>query len=223
MASTNVRNYYKGTIFINYKQNGWSESIDFIAANDAAATLVLQKYAQHRQWTLPLLCSIVYGRVAYVPLQRYSIPLAGAPFVGKAASLTTANTNPPNDAMVAPCMSFIAEEGKHSIRFFRGVPDDIILNMALVPTPPDGSWVDLVVDPGDGSANPATWDVAFKNVLSYIAQKTVLPSKAQMLIVDVLDEEGYRLRPFTGILSRDARKKSTGRPFGMSRGRAMIA
>lgn len=220
MPTANALSYYRGTIFMNYQQMGWSENIDIASVTDASALSVLKSYAAHRAWTLPAQVTIVYGRVTKVPFQRYSIALDNLPLVGKAPNLTTPNIVKPNDAMVAPCFHFIADEGKSSIRFFRGVPDDRVLDMQLVDAPPAGSWVDLVGPVGDGTANPSTWDVALKNVFSFIAQTTVVASKKQILNIAGVDQEGYRLRIFTGILSRQARKKDTGRPFGSPRGRA---
>lgn len=220
MPTNNKTTYYRGTIFMNYQQMGWSESVDIDAATDASALGILKGYAAHRAWTLPAEVTIVYGRVTRVPFQRWSIALDNLPIVGKAPNLTTANIVKPNDAMIAPCFHFIADEGKTSIKFFRGVPDDRILDMKLVDAPPAGSWIDLVSVLGDGTANPATWDVALKNVMSYIGTVCCVASKRQIVNIGGVDQEGYRLRVFTGILSRFARKKDTGRPFGSPRGRA---
>lgn len=223
MPTFNTPTYYQGTIFLNYHNLGWSESLDIFETTDAAALVTLHKYAAHRMWTFPAAVTCVYGRICMVPLERYSIALQDLPLGGKAATLTTANANPVNDAMVAPCMHFIAAEGKKSIRFFRGVPDDIIADLAIVPAAPAGSWVDIVTDPGDGTANPGTWAIAFKNVMSYLAQKTYVASKRQILDIGGVETDAYRLRIFTGILSREARAKKTGRPFGLHRGRVGIA
>ena len=223
MPSFNTPSYYQGTIFVNYKNLGWSESLDIFEATDAAAQATLLKYARHRAWMLPASCKIVYGRVCLMPLERYSIALIDMPLTGKAGDLTTPNANPVNDAMVSPCFHMIADEGKRSIRFLRGVPDDIIADLAIVPAPPAASWMDLVTDPGDGVSNPGTYAAAMKLALSFIGQKTFVASRLQVLDIGGFQLEGYRLRIFTGILSREARAKKTGRPFGLHRGRAAIA
>lgn len=221
-ATTNVVGFYRGTLFLNYGQYGWSETLDIVGASDADALAQLQKYLNHRRWTLPASVSAVYGRVVKVPNVRYSVPLGGLPLIGKAPNLTAPNANDMNDPDSAVCMHFVADEGKQSIRFFRGLPDDAIAGTALALSAPGGSWIDLTVDPGDGSATPATLAAAFKNVMSFIGYYTYVASQQQTLVIGGNPTLGFRMRIITGLLSRSVRNKKTGRPFGLSRGKALI-
>jgi hypothetical protein len=222
VLTQNVTSYYRGTIFFNFAQSGWSETLDMIGSNDADALGQLTKYLNHRRWMLPLSVSAVYGRVVKVPLARYSVALGGLPLVGRAPSLTAPNANDMNDPDASFCGHFIADEGKASIRFFRGLPDDAIAGNAIVPAAPGGSWFDVSVDPGDGTATPATLAAAIKNCFSFLGYYTYVASQQQTLVIGGVPTLGYRMRIMTNFLSRSVRNKKTGRPFGLSRGRALI-
>lgn len=221
-ATTSVTTYFRGVVNINTDQFGWDESLVIKESTLALAEAVMDKYVNHRLWTLPSTATIVYGRVVTIPNTRVTQAMSNLPKVGKAPNLTTANANPMNDPSVAWCIQYIGDQGKRAIRFFRGFPDDIIARMKLTVTPPGGSWADVANDPGDGTANPGTFDVAMKKLANFIAFNSYVPSSRQTVTIGANQVQGYILREIKGLLSRDCRTKKTGRPFGLSRGRQPI-
>lgn len=228
LATQNVATYYKGVIKINYKSAGglvagWSESIDIVAASDAAAATILTNYVNARVWTLPTTCTVVYGSIIKVPLVRYSVALANMPVVGKAASLTTANTNDMDSPQRTFCLHMIVDEGKKSIRGIHGLPDDIVVGTTIVPAAPGGTWLDLVTATTDNTANPGTFAVALKNLISYIAMQSYVASQPGTFDVGgIPTTPAFRMRAIIGLLSRDVRARPVGRPFGLLRGRQPI-
>lgn len=221
-ATVNVAGYQRGTIFINGQNYGWSESIDMNAADVPTAAGLLLIYANLRAWTMPSSCSIVYGRVTKVPNSRYSQPLAGLPILGKAGSLTTADATDINDFGGAPCVRFIADQGKSGTKFFRGCTDAFITANAIVPAPPSGGWYQSGVTITDGTTQPGTSSIAFSNLLSWLILNTYQPSQLQSVIVGGTGIQGYIMRSYLNLLIRGVRIKKTGRPFGLPRGRALI-
>lgn len=219
---TNQTKYWRGTVNINYGQYGWSESIDIADDTEANVQLVLLKYIRHRMWILPASCKAVYARIVRVPFTRYGIAVSGLPISGLAPTLTTANANDMDSVERALCLHCPCDLGSKSIRFIHGLPDDIITAQALVTSPPGGTWLDLVTDPGAGTANPATIDVAIKNLFSYLLQKSYVATPKVTRVLGGVPTEVYDLRAFTGLLLRGVRNRKVGRSFGLSRGRAAI-
>lgn len=228
LANQNVASYYRGVIKLNYKSAGgfvagWSESIDIVASSDAAASTILTNYVNARVWTLPITVTVVYGSIIKVPLSRYSVALANMPVTGKAASLTTANTNDMDSPERSFCLHMIVDEGKKSIRMIHGLPDDIVVGTTIVPAAPGGSWLDLVTATTDNTANPGTFAAALKQLISYIAMQSYVASQPGTFSVGGTPApNSYRMRAIIGLLSRDVRKRPVGRPFGLPRGRQPI-
>lgn len=221
-VTTSVTSYFQGTAYFNVGQQGWSDTVAIPETTSALALLALKKYIKNRMWLLPAAVSCVYARVTKVPHQRLSEALEDLPLPGLAATLTTPNANDSNDVAYCPVFHMKAEEGAKSIRFIHGVPDDVIVARAFATAPPGGSWIDLVGAPTDGTANPGTWAAALKALLSYTGQSFCCPSQLKTVTIGGVPGDGYRLRAYTGILSRNARGHKVGRPFGMSRGKAPI-
>lgn len=228
-ATGNVTNYYRGTVFFNYGQVGWSETIDIMPSafpltgtTDTDAKTILNNYVNHRMWCLPAGVSAVYGRITRVPSERYSVALGIFPIAGKAPNLTTPNANDMNDPVACLCTHMIADLGKQSIRFIRGLPDDAIASSALALAAPGGSFIDLTVDPGDGSATPATLAAALKKLISHVGYNTYCASQRQRVNIGGTNKDGYVLRAFTGLILRGIRKKSVGGAFGRPRGKQPI-
>lgn len=228
LVSKNVLTYWKGVVKLNYKAAGgfvcgWSEMINIDAATGADAVTILQKYMNHRAWTLPTSVTMVYASVIKVPLVRYSTPVDNLPIVGKAPSLTAPNVNDMDEPKRTFCLHMIVDEGKKSLRHIHGIPDDLITATALVPAAPGGSWIDLVTPSTDGTATPATYAAALKALLSFIGMNSYVPSQPGTFdIATVATPNSYRLRAITGILSREVRSRPVGRPFGLPRGRQPI-
>lgn len=223
MASpVNVVSFYRGTIWFNWLKFGWSESLDFPDATPADAAAKLLIYAKHRSWMLPNTVSIVYGRIVKVPQERYSIPLGGLPLVGQADQLTTPDEEDMDSVERSATFNFIVDNGKKAIRNFHGLPDDVINAQALLVDPPGGSWIDLVTASGNGTVNPATIDVAIKNVISYIGKNTIVAGRQQTLTIDGGQKLGYATNVITGVLARAVRNRKVGRPFGLSLGKGPI-
>lgn len=228
LTTVNKATYYKGVVKINYKSAGgyvagWSESLDLIGDTDAAASTLLRNYVNHRVWTLPTTCTVVYGSIIKVPLQNYSVALADMPVAGKAASLTTPNTNDMDSPERSFCLHMIVDEGKKSIRMIHGLPDDIVVGTTIVPAAPAGSWIDLTTTTADGTANPATFAVALKNLISYIGMNSYVASQAGTFdVLGTPTTPAFRMRAIIALLSRDVRKRPVGRPFGLPRGRQPI-
>lgn len=221
-AAVNVEGYYAGTVWLNWGKFGWSETIESNSASDAAALTHLLKYVRHRLWCLPATVEAVYGRIVKVPHVRYSVPLTGLPLIGKAPDLTAANVEDMDSVERSATMNFVVDNGKKSIRFFHGLPDDAITAQALTLTPAGDVWIDLVNDPGDGTATPATLTAALKNLMSYIGQKCIVPGQRQSLTIGGVVKLGYATNVITGILPRAVRNKKVGRPFGLSHGKGPI-
>lgn len=221
-APVNVASYYRGTLFFNYLKFGWSESLEFSDATAAACLVKLLTYAKLRAWCLPAGVKIVYGRVVQVPQIRFSVPLAGLPLSGLAATLTTPEATDMDSVERSACFNFIVDNGKKSIRMIHGLPDATITSQDLVPAAPGGDWIDLVTDPGDGTANPGTIAAAIKAVNSFIGQKCIVPSQQQTLVIGGVTKLGYATNVITGVLSRAVRNRKVGRPFGLSLGKAPI-
>lgn len=228
LTTQNVATYYKGVVKLNYKSGGglvagWSESIDIVSANDTAANVILKNYCNHRLWTLPTSVTLVYGSIIKVPLTRYSVALPDMPLVGKAPTLTTANVNDMDSPQRTFCLHMIVDEGKKSIRHIHGLPDDIVVATAIVPAAPGGSWLDLVTATTDGTANPGTFAVALKNLISFIAMNSYVASQPGTFdVAGTPTTPAYRMRAIIGLLSRDVRARPVGRPFGLLRGRQPI-
>lgn len=214
--------YWKGTVNINYGQYGWSETIDIKDDTEANVKLVMLKYIRHRMWLLPATCSAVYARVVRVPFTRYGIAIDNLPIVGKAPNLTAPNVLDMDSVERAACFHLPVDLGAKSIRFIHGLPDDAITAQGLVTAAPGGTWLDLVTDPGDGTATPATLAAAIKTYLSYLLQMTYVATQKQVRLIADVATDVWDLRIFTGLLLRGVRNRKVGRSFGLSRGRAAI-
>lgn len=228
LTTQNVSFYYRGVVKLNYKAAGgfvcgWSESIDIVAADDAAAVAILTAYVHHRKWTLPITVTMVYASCIKVPRANYSIALPNMPVAGKAPDLTAPNVLDMDSPTRTFCLHMIVNEGKRSIRHIHGLPDDAITATAITLTPAASSWIDLATVPGDGTTAPATLTVALKALISYIGMASYVASQPGTFdIGGVPTPNAYRMRAITGILSREVRSRPVGRPFGLPRGRQPI-
>lgn len=221
-ATAPAISYYVGTIFFHFGDSGWSENINIPKDTDADAIASITAYAKHRQWLLPASISMTYGRITKVPRARISTPVDIFPLVGKAPNLTTANATNVNDVEVCPRCTYGIDTGGTMKRHTHGVPDDIIAAKALVPAAPGGAWVDFTADPGDGSANPATYDVALKKFWSFIGYNLCCPTKRKKVTIGNASVDGYTLRELKSMIQRGVSRHKVGRPFGLSPGRAPI-
>lgn len=221
-ATTPLATYYAASIFFEFKESGWSETISIAASSDADAIAQATAYAHHRMWLLPASITATYGRLTKVPRNRISIPLDIFPLVGKAPTLTTANANNVNDVEVCPRCTFGIDGGGTMKRHTHGVPDDIVVAKALVPAAPAGKWFDITVDPGDGTGNPATYDVALKKFWSFLGYYLCCPTKKKKVTIGGVLVDGYTCRAITTMVQRGVSRHKVGRPFGLSPGRAPI-
>jgi hypothetical protein len=216
----NVSSMNRGTIFINYKSYGWSETFDMPPAPIADNLTKLKQLAKYRARTLPPAASVVYVRLSDRVDVRKSLGVIDAPYAGYFNIATAPAVTQINDPCTALCFRVQAEDFAASTRFIRGVPDDSVKDTVFQEGPPVGGWMwpltsTFAVE--DNPAAAASYLDAVKDYLSVVARHTVVAKKIPAGPGHPILE--FEANTILGYIFRGVRRHDTGRPFGQSRGR----
>lgn len=208
-----------GTLFFEYKNWGWSEKYVLNSPTDPGYPSLLDganqlfEGAKLRAFMLGAGCRISYARVSLASVLRDSVNAIYSPLdAGLVDAEDDAEViNNPQTSAVIRCDDM---GGKFVLRGFRGLRDswveDAALTAAIFSSNPSS---DAVITPAvppllDTATNATKW------FLLWMKQNTVMARK------NVLNPTIWTTFPIKYISFRKVGSRDTGRPFGVSRGRA---
>lgn len=207
---------YRGTMYFEYTEQGWSESVWLPSAAPEQALASLKILWDKRLNILPLNARGLYARVAQAgkPRDKHAYPGPYPVQGGVTPPLTPPVDEFCNDVEFAQRIGLETADGRWATYFLRCIPDgeveDRRLKTALVIPPPNATPV-----------TPTTWVQAVANYAELLRKNTVhcrevAPAPAQPTV------RLFELTAWAVALDRGMAKKNTGRPFGVSRGRARV-
>lgn len=197
------------------------ETYNLLAADVAGAMTALKTIIEARLGVLPPNASIIYAVVSSRDTARdghmfdtrqlttpSAFPLPGT---ADTATDTPAPSDDPNDVEIAVEIRFETAAGRRGTNFYRCIPDNQIEKVALtaplvVPAFSGGTFTPLVATTYIARLGNF---VATVGTLCQHVRKTSTPGT-------------FDVNPYTIGIPRGCRKKNTGRPFGVQRGRAPV-
>ena len=190
--------FLKGPAIGLLEQPGWSEVYGFNVADYTAAVTALGNLANARQATLAPDCSIIGARISDSDVKGDSFPTG--------ITFPSVGTYNPGGAMTTynPQMAlrFLWNAGptKRGSRFLRCIPKDSVSASGLF-TPVAGFSTVLLTYLG--------------LVESEVSMATKIPG--------AVAPPFYTFTAYTGFTEFNMEKRAIGRPFGLSRGRRLVA
>lgn len=201
------------TLYFEYKANGWSERYHLPETTYTDALPQATLLAKYRRSFLGSGAQITFGRVSFTGNPREGKAFLEGPldahakteqepedvWTGLMYRLETAGGPPP-------------QRSRWANRILRAVPDAMIFHQALVAPPPSPLAAGAPLPGPDGTV-VATMQRAF---LTFLLRHTKMAVK-----ITAGENAGqYDLLDWDRIVFRKVAKRDTGRPFGLSRGRA---
>lgn len=214
----NSTNLMAAVLYFSYRQNGWSEKYHLKTATYDEGMAKLIELAAYRRAFMGFGVEINWGRVSFEANPREAKAAEGLP-IGFLDSMKKVPTEAdtlyyPNDPQTGLVYRFETPTGKSGNRIFRGVPDGMVQNFkydGAMPTPLTTSQTLAAPDnPSGGSANYYR-----QSFLRWLITNTQYARRQAGVTPPTWTIENWDAIKPRGIGNRD-----TGRPFGVSRGRA---
>lgn len=210
MAATTTQ--MLGVLYVNYKNFGWSEKFNLPEDNYAAAVLKMALICAWRAAMLAPGCVIEWARVSIAGNPKEAMAAIDRPLPSLFIDQQNVGVGPVNDPEVALHFRLETADGKHADRLVRGIND---------------LWVrDTLIDPLLAPLTPLTPLPLLEPNLNNLA---VIRSFMQVLLANTVHARRqagvpptYVTTDWARIIYRGVTNRKTGRPFGMSRGRAPI-
>jgi hypothetical protein len=210
-----VTTVWRGVMYFQYDEQGWSEAFWFDSDTYNVALIALEALFVERLSTLPNQATGIYARVAAAgrPRDKHAHDgpypaVAGMPVLTPIISLFC------NDVENAQRVGLETADGRWATYHLRCLPDDQVENRKLV--------TDLeIVTPGSPIVPATTWSARLANYIESVRKATrhcreIAPTAATPPV------RQFEVTPWARALDRKLAKKNTGRPFGLSRGRATV-
>lgn len=202
-----------GVLYLNFQNNGWSERYPLKSTDYPTARDVFKKLAKLRMAFVGTGVEMVWARVSFAANPRESSGIDGLPLLPHP---TVGDQNPPEDPFTAIHYRFETAQGKSAVRLFRGIPDNVVANYKFNGVAPEPLAAGQPIGDPD---NPGT-SLAYlqRSFLSY-----VIANCLHTRFLGLLGEPPaptWETGDYARAMFRNIRKRDTGRPFGITRGRA---
>lgn len=200
----------KAVLHVNHARAGWQETY-FLKTNSYPAALEACNLLVHyRRSFLAQGCEIVWARVSFLGTPRERQGLQGLPVGPLPQAPQGESIDNPSDALH---YAFETNTGRWGNRLFRGIPDPLVRDFAYDGVMPEPLAPALALsNPLDGGASLARIRQSFLRWLIINTQNVRVTAKGPPPVGDT--------SPWERCLPRRVSNRKTGRPFGLSRGRA---
>lgn len=189
---------YVCTLFANFASSGWSEVYPVVAASPSAAATVLDSLVTLRAALSVSDVSFVGARISDTDIKNDSWPTGvSTPFLGTFAVAPADLTYNPQIAV--RLLSFGGGLVRGS-RWLRGVPKSQL-------------------NAEGGYAPTSPWLTALAAYTAYLIANVSIATKIKGAVAPPF----YTFTAITAVTSKGSEKRNIGRPFGLSRGRRLIA